>query len=508
MNHFFIAFAFICLLIIINPLQVEASSAPSLPHYSKNDHESSNSASLSEYNDQWLWDEEDGTELIGLYPEDVGIEDTIDVIARDNFLERGEEYNFDEQKKQTNLSQPIALEMTEKGQSFPVQQKKLIPQQETEKEIDLKSTEENTANLSQPIASEMTEKGQPFHVQQKELIPQQETSTTDTREKNLQPSTTSFKLDSHKSINVNNFLIDRINQYKVALGAGDEDFNVQRGIWIRRLYGISNQDSICNISGYKAKWQGSSIGFDVEINNYIIGITYSNVRSVFNFKTNKDSDKELVKSHIFSIYGQKELPKNFTLQGVASIARNQVKNITNYSLNNIKYTSKNKYFNNGYNLETLLNYNYIIKYGMIIVPNFGLKYVRSHDAAHNENDVNIQNPLIRAKSHNIFTGIIGTKLLLPTKNISSSIKIGGTLQASIEQSFSEKTQKLTKTIISRANSSLEQSYIMPKQPKLSYNIGGNIFAYIKGIQISLDYNYHLHKYYRSHQGTIKLTKNF
>ena len=59
------------------------------------------------------------------------------------------------------------------------------------------------------------------------------------------------------------------------------------------------------MTGYRGTNNGATIWFDAEIDNNIVGIAYSNVHSVFNFKNSKNNDKELINSHVFSIYGQK-----------------------------------------------------------------------------------------------------------------------------------------------------------------------------------------------------------
>lgn len=287
-----------------------------------------------------------------------------------------------------------------------------------------------------------------------------------------------------------------------AIAAGDEESPVKRGLWMRTMYGVNNQGRVNNINGYRGINKGGTVGFDVEIDNNIIGIAYSNVHSVFKFKNNNNNDKEIIKSHIVSIYGQKELPKNFVLQGLVSASKNFIKNKTTYLFNNTKFKSNVKHRNHSYNAETLLNYNYLTKNNIIVTPNIGLRYGKSRDGVYNETGISIQEIALATKENNILSGIIGAKTKIPLKNNN----LGLTLHSSIEHNFNEKTQRVSRTIQIQGNK-FTQNHIIPKQAKTAYNLGGGIIGSVKNTIISLDYNYYLNKRYHSHQGSIKLKVN-
>ncbi|HJD67830.1 MAG TPA: autotransporter domain-containing protein [Rickettsia endosymbiont of Bembidion lapponicum] len=287
-----------------------------------------------------------------------------------------------------------------------------------------------------------------------------------------------------------------------AIAAGDEESPVKRGLWMRTMYGVNNQGRVNNINGYRGINKGGTVGFDVEIDNNIIGIAYSNVHSVFKFKNNNNNDKEIIKSHIVSIYGQKELPKNFVLQGLVTASKNFIKNKTTYLFNNTKFKSNVKHRNHSYNAEALLNYNYLAKNNIVITPNIGLRYGKSRDGVYNETGISIQEIALATKENNILSGIIGAKTKIPLKNNN----LGLTLHSSIEHNFNEKTQRVNRTIQIQGNK-FTQNHIIPKQAKTAYNLGGGIIGSVKNTIISLDYNYYLNKRYHSHQGSIKLKVN-
>ncbi|HJD55130.1 MAG TPA: autotransporter outer membrane beta-barrel domain-containing protein [Rickettsia endosymbiont of Pyrocoelia pectoralis] len=294
-----------------------------------------------------------------------------------------------------------------------------------------------------------------------------------------------------------------IKNNEAAMAAGDNESSIQRGLWVRGMYGTNNQGRINNVNGYKGINKGGTIGFDVEIDNNVIGIAYSNVHSVFKFKNNKNNDKELINSHVISVYGQKELPKNFTVQALIAASRNFIKDKTTYSLGDIKFKSSVKHRNDSYNAEALLNYNHLTKNNVIITPNIGLRYGKSRDGVYNETGISVQEISLTMKENNIMAGIVGTKVRIPLKDILKVNNLGLTLHGAVEHNIKEKTQRVNR-IVQILDNKFTQNYVIPKQPKTSYNLGTGIIGNIKNTTISLEYNHYLNKHYRSHQGSVKL----
>lgn len=312
----------------------------------------------------------------------------------------------------------------------------------------------------------------------------------------------------HKIIkNISNIISTRLDPAEVmatAIAAGDEEeTRIKRGLWVRSMYGINNHRRVENINGYRGINKGATIGFDVEIDNNIVGIAYSNVHSVFKFKNN---DKEIIDSHVVSIYGQKELPKDFALQALVSASKNFIKDKTTYSYGDNKIRSNVKHRNHSYNAEALLNYSYLLQNKLVITPNIGLRYGKSRDGVYNENGINVQEIVLTMKENNILSGIVGTKVKVPLKDALKFNNLGLTFQGAVEHNFKEKTQRINR-VVKIFDNTFKQDYLIPKQPKTSYNLGTGIIGSIKNITISLDYNYYLNKHYRSHQGSVKLKVN-
>ncbi|WP_017443490.1 autotransporter outer membrane beta-barrel domain-containing protein [Rickettsia gravesii] len=335
------------------------------------------------------------------------------------------------------------------------------------------------------------------------------------KEMQTQISENAPTLNQAKVINtiVNNMIRNRLDvsmnmsNNMVAVGAGDEEeSHIKRGLWMRGMYGTNNHGRVENITGYRGTNKGATIGFDAEIDNNIVGIAYSNVHSVFKFKNSKNKDKELINSHVVSIYGQKELPKNFALQALVSASKNFIKDKTTYSYGDTKIRSNVKHRNHSYNAEALLNYNYLLQSKLVITPNIGLRYGKSRDGVYNETGINVQEIALTMKENNILSGIVGTKVTVPLKNALKFNNLGLTFQGAVEHNFKEKTQRINR-VVKIFDNTFKHDYLIPKQPKTSYNLGTGIIGSIKNTIISLDYNYYLNKHYRSHQGSVKLKVN-
>lgn len=335
------------------------------------------------------------------------------------------------------------------------------------------------------------------------------------KEMQTQISENAPTLNQAKVVNtiVNNMIRNRLDasinmsNNMVAVGAGDEEeVRIKRGLWVRGMYGINNHGRVENINGYRGTNKGATIGFDVEIDNNIVGIAYSNVHSVFKFKNSKNNDKEIIDSHVVSVYGQKELPRNFALQALVSASKNFIKDKTTYSYGDSKIRSNVKHRNHSYNAEALLNYNYLVKNNLVITPNIGLRYGKSRDGVYNETGINVQEIALTMKENNILSGIVGTKVKVPLKDALKFNNLGLTFQGAVEHNFKEKTQRINR-VVKIFDTEFKQNYAIPKQPKTSYNLGTGIMGSIKNTTISLDYNYYLNKHYRSHQGSVKLKVN-
>ncbi|CEO16880.1 Putative surface cell antigen sca2 precursor [Rickettsia monacensis] len=301
----------------------------------------------------------------------------------------------------------------------------------------------------------------------------------------------------HKPVHYN-ILSDRLKI--VTIGAGDEEASINRGVWISGLYGINKQGTWKNIPKYQSRITGVTIGADAEfINSHdVIGIAYSRLES--QIKYNKKLGKTAVNGHLLSIYGLKELIKGFSLQAITSYGLNYIKNKSK-SINNII----GKYQNNNLSFQTLLNYKYRTKYDLHFIPNIGFKYDYSRASNYKEYNVDIENLMIPKKSNQSFESSLGGKIVFKPITTTSNIVLTPSLYGNIERHFNKNTKVNAKATFKVQT--LQETIIIPKQPKLGYNIGSNILMSRKNINVLLEYNYYTHRKYQSHQGLVKLKVN-
>ncbi|WP_392505942.1 autotransporter domain-containing protein [Rickettsia sp. 2024-CO-Wats] len=302
----------------------------------------------------------------------------------------------------------------------------------------------------------------------------------------------------HKPVHYN-ILSDRL---KVAvIGAGDEDASINRGVWISGLYNINKQGTWKNIPKYQSRTTGITIGTDAEfINSHdVIGIAYSRLES--QIKYNKKLGETAVNGHLLSIYGLKELIQGFSLQAITSYGHNYIKNRSK-SINNII----GKYQNNNLSFQTSLNYKYHTKYDLHFIPNIGFQYDYSRASNYKEYNVDIENLMIQKKSNQLFESSLGGKIVFKPIVTTNNIVLTLSLYGNIEHHFNNKNTKVNAKATFKGQT-LQETIIIPKQPKLGYNIGSNILMSRKNINVLLEYNYYTHKKYQSHQGLIKLKVN-
>ncbi|WP_198400844.1 autotransporter outer membrane beta-barrel domain-containing protein [Rickettsia amblyommatis] len=302
----------------------------------------------------------------------------------------------------------------------------------------------------------------------------------------------------HKPVHYN-ILSDRLKV--AAIGAGDEEASINRGVWISGLYGINKQGTWKKIPKYQSRTTGITIGTDAEfINSHdVIGIAYSRLES--QIKYNKKLGKTAVNGHLLSIYGLKELIKGFSLQAITSYGHNYIKN-RSQSINNII----GKYQNNNLSFQTLLNYKYRTKYDLHFIPNIGFKYDYSRASNYKEYNVDIENLMIQKKSNQLFESSLGGKIVFKPIVTTNNIVLTPSLYGNIEHHFNNKNIKVNAQATFKGQT-LQETIIIPEQPKLGYNIGSNILMSRKNINILLEYDYYTHRKYQSHQGLIKLQVN-
>ncbi|WP_133062972.1 autotransporter outer membrane beta-barrel domain-containing protein, partial [Rickettsia endosymbiont of Culicoides newsteadi] len=416
-------------------------------------------------------------------------------------LETEQEENKQQLEKEQQSKQKLVQQITDEKQAAA---EKIVQLEETIKNIQeqLEKEQQSKQELVQQISDEKQRKEQELETSRQLAevsIPKAvEEISTITGIAPLMPRIMSAN---------SNILFNRMPVIFKSIGAGDEEesfSNISKGLWIRGLYSISKQNMSPNITGYKSNSRGIVIGFDVGTKKEVgdlFGIAYSHICSDFKFQN--QNNKILLSGHIISIYGQKNLGYNLSLQGVLSTTRNYVTNKSMRSIDDKTYNISGKYWNNSYHFDTRLNYNIGLSKGFTMIPGIGIRYEQYQDSAYTETNKETYNLSMAAKSQNFWIGSIGSKLLLPALPITQNVTIIPIIHGFIEKYFNNKNQKIDSKILIN-NIIFEQQTMIPKQSTVSYNIGTSLLLAKKNTEILMEYNCHLSKRYQSHQGSIRL----
>jgi len=300
-----------------------------------------------------------------------------------------------------------------------------------------------------------------------------------------------------------NSVNDHIYARTISVAAGDEDNKYIKGLWVSGIYGASQQGTKAKVTGYKSNSAGWSIGFDVEFDDKLVGVAYSNLRSNFKARPSKINSKIAVESHIFSLYGRKELVENLTMQGAFSVLRSNISTKASTAQGNILILNS-KYNNTSYNFDVKLNYLMTTQSGLTIVPNIGINYGSYKDDSYTDNTLAIQNLSVAAKSHQLLSCSIGTRVTLP-KQISEFITLTPSLHTDIIKNINSKR---VQTKLSQNGNIIANDITIPRDSDLGYNLGAALLVERKNIKLQMEYNCKLQKKYQSHQGMLKLKISF
>jgi hypothetical protein len=282
------------------------------------------------------------------------------------------------------------------------------------------------------------------------------------------------------------------------VSAGDDNEPMAKGLWISGLYGQSAKAGMQ--SAYKGKMSGGTIGFDLNpTNTSLVGIAYSNIFSRFNYKNM--GNKINAKTHSISIYAQQELD-NLVFRGMLSYLRSNVTaNINKDFSGNRLAVAKSKFNNNSVSGELTAGYKINNNLGLMIMPNIGIRLSHFQDDAYKEKGTGVLNLQVKDSSSQKITGIAGIKLIAP-RALESGILITPSLNLSMEKYVhSKKTKPHVKF---QWMDNYFNSQPKSKPASIGYNIGTGLAAQHKNLELSANYNCHLEKKYKSHQGALKV----
>ena len=300
---------------------------------------------------------------------------------------------------------------------------------------------------------------------------------------------------------------NNINMDIAAIAAGDDGFNVVKGLWVSGLYGVSNQDSVKDASGYKGKIAGGSVGGDIDINdNTMIGVSYSRLLSGVTFKDNLSGHKLDIYSNIVSLYGRQNITDKFYINGTVSFGKSQINNKRFLEVAGLSKTAKSKTNNISYNAELDVSYNLTGKQ-TIVIPSVGLRYGYYTNGSYKESGAGVHNLEFDKSSYSDGAFVAGTKMLMP-KRLSDDTKIAPSISLSVEKEIRTKKQPTVRTKLNWMDKYIESEPSLKGTTDASGNIGLGMLIEHKNLEMNAQYNLHFKERYKAHQGSLQLKINF
>jgi acetyltransferase-like isoleucine patch superfamily enzyme len=275
------------------------------------------------------------------------------------------------------------------------------------------------------------------------------------------------------------------------------------GVWVSGTYAKARQKEYGEVSGYKGKSGGGTVGVDFSVNDEgtIIGTSYS--RIVSNITANQPVNSKIkAVSNVLSVYTKIPFGNKFDLSAV--LAGNNTRFTHKYQkmIGRGNYqTAKSKFTSNGFNAQMLLNYNITLGDNFMVMPRVGIQYGTQTDSAHTESGAGVHNLSIAAKNSKGFSGTAGLKL-------SKEFLVGNThiipsLLAAVQKNFSRSKDKIQARYVWASGASTE-THTFNRGKSLGYNLGAGLGVNHKNVEVLAEYNCHLKKKYVGHQGTLKL----
>ncbi|HJK85411.1 MAG TPA: autotransporter outer membrane beta-barrel domain-containing protein [Candidatus Megaira endosymbiont of Stentor roeselii] len=275
------------------------------------------------------------------------------------------------------------------------------------------------------------------------------------------------------------------------------------GVWVSGTYAKARQKEYGEVSGYKGKSGGGTVGVDFSVNDEgtIIGTSYS--RIVSNITANQPVNSKIkAVSNILSVYTKINFGNKFDLSTV--LAGNNTRFTHKYQkmIGRGNYqTAKSKFTSNGFNAQMLLNYNITLGDNFMVMPRVGIQYGTQTNSAYTESGAGVHNLSIAAKNSKGFSGTAGLKL-------SKEFLVGNThiipsLLAAVQKDFSRSKDKIQARYVWASGSSTE-THTFNRGKSLGYNLGAGLGVNHKNVEVLAEYNCHLKKKYVGHQGTLKL----
>ncbi len=315
-----------------------------------------------------------------------------------------------------------------------------------------------------------------------------------------------------------NMMIDDMTNYivdsrlvAVGVAAGDDEkTKIEKGVWIKALYGVGNQNKLGKMSGYNSNSFGAIIGGDIELDDdKLFGVAISNIKSNFKFKNDKSSDRAKASTIAVSLYGSKNITDHIFMNGAVNIVYSDIKvralkQIT-ANVEKVEKYADSKFSSIGASVNFNLNYLKRFQSGNSLTPVIGIKYSKNVDSGFTEKGTGLYNLTAASrKKSSLITKFGASFNFAPIKKVGLIITPG--IKAVINRQVSLKADKL-KAKLNWQGNQYEQEISIENRQKTAVNLGVGV-AVTKGmVDIMANYDYTLKKQFKSHEGSLKLRVN-
>jgi len=288
------------------------------------------------------------------------------------------------------------------------------------------------------------------------------------------------------------------NFYGIAAGE-DAITAKQKSVWVRGLYGFINQGQELEQMGFKGHNHGGTVGVDANITeDSLIGISYTRMFANFKYKIGP-GNKATTTSDVFSLYGISELTNDFILQGLASVGKIQVKQQTQRKIDINRFRTVYGSFDvDSYSAEAVLNYKVPNLQKYYLMPNIGLRFIKSYDEGYEETNAGLFNRKTSPTSYTSWLLLAGIKAGV-NYNLSGNFSLTPGVHTQVGKYINSKANdnqvaRVLEAVIAN---------VPVKSRGTAYNIGSTLrIDYKNKAEILFSYNAHLIGKYRSHQGSL------
>lgn len=273
----------------------------------------------------------------------------------------------------------------------------------------------------------------------------------------------------------------------------------QKSAWVRGLYGFINQGQELEQMGFKGHNYGGTVGVDANItDDNLIGISYTRMVANFKYKISAGNKANTI-SDVFSLYGVSEVTNDFTLQGLASVGKIQVKQHTQRKIGENKLKTVYSNFDvDVYSAEAILNYQIPNLQKYYIMPNIGIRFSKSYDEGYDETNAGVFNMKTSPRSYTSWLLLAGLKAGI-NYNLSENFSLIPGVHIQVGKYINNKANNHQLVKVLEAVT----ADVPVKSRGTAYNIGSTLrIDYKNRAEILFSYNAHLIGKYRSHQGSL------